>query len=273
MSKETTENFILERRYLKNVTQKTIIWYGSSFKAFEGALDSTESVKSRIIELRNRGVSPVSVNTYLRCIKAYYRWLGKEWIIPRLQVEQKILRTLSAEDIQVLIHFKPTKFAERRTHILTLLILDTGLRISEALSLKRDSIDLDKCTLRILGKGNKERIVPFSLELRKRLFKHVQKMPVNRSGVVFGTCHGTVMTVTNFFRDLRLMGCKCGVAVGGPHSLRHCFAVNYLRRGGNLEYLRRILGHSSISTTQIYLRSVGIEDLQAVHSELSVLSG
>jgi hypothetical protein len=80
-----TEKFIQERKYLKAVSEKTLLWYKDSFRAFEGALDSTETINARIVELRMRGVKPVSVNTWLRCIKAYYLWQGKEWKVSKLK--------------------------------------------------------------------------------------------------------------------------------------------------------------------------------------------
>ena len=67
------EKFIEERKYLKGVSEKTLAWYKDSFRAFEGALDTEEQVKRRIVELRQRGLKPVSVNTYMRCIKAYFQ--------------------------------------------------------------------------------------------------------------------------------------------------------------------------------------------------------
>jgi hypothetical protein len=73
----STAKFIEERKYLKGVTEKTLHWYQYSFRAFEGALNTEDQIKQRIVELPNRGVKPISVNTYLRCIKAYFLWQGK----------------------------------------------------------------------------------------------------------------------------------------------------------------------------------------------------
>ena len=100
------DQFITERKYLHNVTAATLKWYDSSFKAFDGATDSVESAKKRIIELPDRGLCPTSVNVHLRCIKAFWRWQGKDWKIPRLKEEQKILSTFTADQIKRLIHFK-----------------------------------------------------------------------------------------------------------------------------------------------------------------------
>jgi integrase/recombinase XerD len=144
------------------------------------------------------------------------------------------------------------------------LLLDTGLRISEALGLRKQDIDFDNLVLKVYGKGSKERLVPMSLELRKMLFRWNQKPSCD---LVFATRTATKMTVRNFQRDFKELGkrLKFTWVRMSPHTCRHTFACEYLRRGGNLEFLRRILGHSSILTTQKYLRSLGVEDLQAAH--------
>jgi site-specific recombinase XerD len=82
------------------------------------------------------------------------------------------------------------------------------------------------------------------------------------------------MTVRNFQRDLKAICTKLRITDVrcSPHTLRHTFAVSYLRAGGNLFYLSKILGHSSVTTTQRYLQSLGIDDLQAVHDRLSLLT-
>src|SRR5258708_36412250 len=94
------QDFIRERQYLKAVSPKTIIWYGCSFKAFEGALESKEAARQSIVELRQRNVSPITINSHLRCINAYFRWLHDEYrkdlvTIPNLKEEQNILAKLS----------------------------------------------------------------------------------------------------------------------------------------------------------------------------------
>jgi site-specific recombinase XerD len=271
------DQFITERRYLKNVSPKTIQWYEHSFKAFDGALASRSAVIARIAELRQRGVSAISVNTYLRCINAYFRWLhtehGQELVkIPRLKEEQKVLATLTPEQVKRLLEFKPKGKNKARAHLIACVILDCGLRISEVLGLAWANVDLDNVCLKVKGKGNKERIVPISAELRKLLFRWQQRQ---REELLFCTRSGTRLTTRNAQRDFRVLfqaiginGVRCS-----PHTLRHTFAVGYLRNGGNLFYLSKILGHTTVKTTERYLQSVQVDDLQAVHNRLSVLSG
>jgi integrase/recombinase XerD len=270
------EQFIRERTYLKGVSQNTLHWYRDSFHAFQDATHSKEAIVQRISELMVRGVKAVSINTYLRCINAYLRWLhlehGHDLIkIPRLKEEQKVLVTFAPVQVKALLTFKPKGRNQARAHAASCLILDTGLRISEALGIQRDDIDLDNMFIRVTGKGNKQRLVPMSLELRKLLFRWTQRHP---KGLVFATRIGTRLTVRNFQRDFKALCARLAITDVrcSPHTLRHTFAVSYLRAGGNLFYLSKILGHTTVTTTQRYLQSLGIDDLKAVHDRLSLLT-
>jgi len=271
------EQFIQGRKYLKAVSPKTLIWYQCSFRAFHGAIDSKEAINRRIIELRDRGISPITINSYLRCVNAYLRWLHDEHHhaslrIPRLREEQKVLAALTPDHIKRLLQFAPKGRNLKRAHTLTLLLLDTGLRFAEALSLTWDRVDLDNLVLRVLGKGGKHRVVPISLECRKVLYRWRQQQP--QSDLVFPTRSGIVSSQRNVGRDVKLLGERVGITGVrfSPHTFRHTFAVSYLRAGGNVLYLQRILGHSSLEMTNRYTRRLGIDDLSAVHSKLSLLS-
>ena len=226
---------------------------------------------------RRSGLNPISINTALRCVRAYLHWPKEEghrseiFKVQFLKEEQQILNTFSAEQVQAFLTYKPKGTNMTRAHMVVCLLLDTGIRISEALGLKRKDIDMENMTMRVEGKGGKHRLVPFSCELRKLLYRYFQK---HTAGVVFATQSGGEMTVRNLERDFKVLGKKVGITGVrmSPHTCRHSFACEYPRRGGNLEFLRRILGHTSILTTQKYLRSLGVEDLQVVHNELSLLS-
>jgi integrase/recombinase XerD len=271
----STEQFITERTYLKGVSPATLSWYRSSFRKFDGALESKQAVVGRIAQLRKTN-SAISVNTYLRCINAYFRWLHEEHKaelirIPRLKEEQKILATLSIEQVQRLVQFKPKGRNLSRAHTLALLLLDTGLRFAEALNLRWEDVDLENLLVKVVGKGGKHRAVPISFEGRKVLFKWRQH---SKHDFVFATRNGTLSTQRNVGRDFALLGQRAGIKGirFSPHTFRHTFAVSYLRAGGNVLYLQRILGHSTLEMTSRYTRSLGTEDLQAVHDRLSLLS-
>ena len=97
-------------------------------------------------------MSAVSVNTYLRCVNAYFKWREIEWQLPRLKEEQRILATFNKQQIKALISFKPTGTIERRAYALAMLILDCGLRINEARTLTASEIDLDNMLVAVHGK-------------------------------------------------------------------------------------------------------------------------
>ena len=258
--------YVEDRKYIKNVSPKTLAWFNDAWKPFGPHLEPVlasggrigDGLKAAVAALLESGVRPVSVNSYLTCARAYLNWLHSEGYLtqkPRVQLlkfEQKVIATFSPDQVQKLLALKPIGRNAARAHILCCVLLDTGLRISEALGIQREEIDFDNMCIRVLGKGNKQRMVPMSLELRRRLFRWLQKCSLT---YVFGTRSETKLTVRNFQRDFKLMCAKLGITDVrcSPHTLRHTFAVSYLRAGGNLFYLSKILGHTSVKTTERYL--------------------
>jgi len=280
------ERFTKERQYLKGVTPTTLAWYRHSFQAFRPALErgycSTSEFKAGIIQrieglrVEGRGNKAVSINTYLRCLKAFLKWAYEEGVIQEsvklswLKEEQKVLATLNESHIRGFLGWKPATTAGTRLHCLICLLLDTGVRISEALGLTKEDVDFENLVLKVRGKGMKHRLVPFSSELRRLLWRYVQRT----DHLVYATRNNTRLSRRDVLRDMKKIGRQLGI-VGvrlSPHTLRHTFAVSYLRAGGNLFYLSRILGHSSIETTQRYLQSLGVQDIQAVHDKFSLRS-
>jgi integrase/recombinase XerD len=275
------DEFVKSRQYLKNVTAKTIAWYRDSFRSFErfhsSDTYSKQSLTAFVMTLRDTGLSPISCNTYCRAINAYLKWLHEEGHasdllrIPPLKTEKKILATFSRSQVDAFLRFKPKTFSGFRIHALVALLLDTGLRIEEALGLQKVQLDLENLLVKVKGKGEKHRMVPMSFELRKVLFRWLSR---HEFALVFPSLQGRKQLQRNMLRDLKLLGKRLnltGVRVSF-HTFRHTFAVNYLRAGGNLFYLSKILGHSSVTTTERYLQSLGVEDLRAVHDRLTLLS-
>jgi integrase/recombinase XerD len=283
MEKPSFNDYIQDRKYTRNVSTKTLAWYTDVWRAFgphlntDSAQSIRESVRRAVADLLAKGIRPVSVNSWLTGVRAYCLWLHAEGHLKErpsvklLKCEQRIIQTLGPEQIKRIVGFKPHKLWERRAHALACTLLDSGLRAAEALGLTKGDVDLDNLVLKVNGKGGKHRLVPFSFELRKLLWRYQVKTAPH--AFVFGTQNNTQVSVRNFERDLKKLGKRLGIAGVrfSPHTLRHTFAASYLRRGGNLFYLSKILGHSSIKTTERYLQSLGIEDLKAVHNELSLL--
>ncbi|MEQ1883716.1 MAG: site-specific integrase [Bryobacteraceae bacterium] len=279
------ELFIKDRRYSKGVSARTEGWYRESWRVFQQVFigASPESISksdfSPIIEaLCRRGVSPITINTYARAINAFLRWLHEERSfpnlvrIPRLKEPEMVVLTFRPEHVQQLMQYRPSCWNQRRAQTMALLILDTGMRLKEVLSLRVADIDLDNLLITIRdGKGGKQRVVPITIELRKVLFKYISAKP--SSGLVFCSRDGVQLSQNNVRRDFKAV-CKrlkiVGVK-GGFHVLRHTFAVNYIRNGGDVFRLQRVLGHTTLDMTRRYV-NLQTEDLQAVHSKLSLLS-
>ena len=277
--------FLDQRRYLKNVTPSTIEWYETAFKALQRAHDTPNppltktSLQQFVVSVRQRGVKPISCNTYIKALNAFCLWLRDEGHaserteLPLLKVEHRIIATLTDEQMQALLSTKPKRFDAWRLHALVCLLLDAGLRIEEALTLRRADLDFDNLLVTVFGKGRKERRVPFSFELRKVLFRYdqVRARQCSRCELFFPSRQRTGWDQRNSLRGLHIQQGRLGLPMFGWHRLRHTFATNYLRQGGDIVRLSMVLGHSQITTTQRYLHLL-TEDLSASHQKVSIMN-
>jgi len=151
--------------------------------------------------------------------------------------------------------------------------MDTGCRISEALALRVREIDLDNLLVTLDGKGRKQRIVPISFALRKALHRYTADLRLNQDQLLFASRTQTELGRRVVLRDVKLLCERLGFTPPARtlHAFRHTFAVNYLRRGGSVFHLQKVLGHSTLEMTRRYANLV-TADLQAVHQRLSLLS-
>jgi len=175
--------------------------------------------------------------------------------------------------IRLLLRFKPKKFDHWRVHTIAATALDTGCRIDELLSANAQDFDFDNLLLLVTGKGRKQRKVPFSIELRKILlrFQQVKGKAGIRSDLMFPARDGGKWEYRNARRSYYCLLKTLGLPQSGFHLLRHTFATQYLKNGGDVVRLSIILEHSEISTTMKYLHLL-TEDLQRPHQSLSILN-
>jgi integrase/recombinase XerD len=150
-----------------------------------------------------------------------------------------------------------------------MVLFDTGCRISEALDIHSPDIDLDNLLITLHGKGSKERKVPMSFELRKALFRYMGDKP----GRLFVASTGRTWGRMGALRSVKLHCQKLGFTAPPRtlHSCRHTFAANYVRKGGSVFHLQRMLGHTSLEMSRRYV-ALNTQDLQAVHQKISLLS-
>ena len=264
------EQFIRERKFLHNVSPRTIEWYEQTFK-WLGKYEPTEaSTKEFVIGMREGGLKPISCNSRIRVANAYFKWAGLPLHINRLKEEGRVQPTFSTEQLTKLIAYKPDTFYHRRLHALVLTLFDSGLRIEEALGLRRLQVDFDNFLLTITGKGDKQRVIPFSDTLRKTLYRWCG---MHNHPYVFPTLDGGKLDRRVVLRDFKILCRKIGFEPPPRtlHAIRHTFATNYIRRGGSQFMLMKVLGHTTLEMTKKYV-NFQTDDLSAVHNQLSPLA-
>ena len=271
------EQFLQQKRFLQNVSNNTVEFYSLSFKTFNlSALPLTQAeLNNAIVKMRESGKSVAAVNAYLRGMRPFVNWLHENGHLQerlklkKLKCEEKAIRTFSDAHIRALLSYKPQTKTERRLLALLTLLTDTGVRIDEALTLTRGAIDFDNLLLTVRGKGNKTRIVPFSIECRKVLFKHLQSHSHER---VFCTRNGGKLQYNNMRRDFNALCEKLGITGfdGSFHAFRRYYATYAIRKNTNPFVVQRQLGHTSLTMTNRYAK-LTTEDLSANH--VSALQG
>lgn len=270
--------FLREKKYLKNVSANTIDYLEYCFKTFQkhgGELTKT-GVQQFVINMKEAGVSTGGANAYIRGLNSFFTWLYENGHtthhlkIKHLKQEKRVMKTFSDEAVTKLVSYKSQTFYEHRMHALICLMVDTGIRIDEALTLTRGKVDFENLLVTVIGKGNKERIVPMSAELRKVLWKWLQK---HSHQLVFCSRQGVQLLYDNTRREFLNYLEKAGVEKtdGSFHSFRRKFARSYVRNGGNLFYLMKSLGHTTLKMSKEYVE-VEVEDLQVTHAKTSLLS-
>ena len=146
-----------------------------------------------------------------------------------------------------------------------LLLLDTGIRVSEYCSLKFKDVDIRNRNIMVMGKGRKERQIPISSRTAQTLWAYFSTRPdMLINSPAFATIHGTHINRDNFLKSIYRLGERSGVQDPTIHRFRHTFAINYLRNGGDVYTLQRILGHSTLDMVKRYL-SIAQVDIQAAH--------
>jgi|ERR1700735_1680535 len=278
-------DFIRERRYLNNVSTSTISWYTHALKWLPTEDPSQAELKDTVLRMRERGLKATGCNSAIRAINAYLHWNSggerkcgpgcQHPHIQQLKEPQFVLPTFTQAQVTSLVSWKPKPkhFYQRRLHLLTLLLLDTGCRITEGLTLRVRDLDMENMLLTLDGKGRKQRIIPFSFSLRKALHRFIADFDRKPDSLLFATRENTRVNRMTALRGVKILCEQLGFTPPARtlHSFRHTFAVNYLRRGGSEFRLQKVLGHSTLEMTRRYANLV-TTDLQAVHERVSLLT-
>lgn len=231
------------------------------------------------------GLSANTVHGYVRALKAFSTWLNEEGytkanVLTRLRrpkLPQVMIQTLSDSEIIALFHqINPNTYLGARQFVMLALLLDSGMRAGELINIRLSDIDLEGCQIKVMGKGRKERLVPFSSTTKRYLLRYLatfrNKDPDNppTDEHLLLASDGTPLTYEGLSHSIKRMGINAGIPRLHAHLLRHTFAVNYLMNGGDIMSLKRILGHTTLDVTQVYMH-LAEAHIKVQHSRFSPL--
>ena len=208
--------------------------------------------------------NPRSIQRHLSSAKGFFRFLMKNDLIKSSPFELVIApkspsnlpEVLSPEDVEQLLNFKPSSLIEIRDMAIVEVMYSSGLRVSETVNINIADFEEDMTFLRVLGKGSKTRLVPmgrFAVTAINNWLTEREKIVAN-TDALFLNSKGTRLTVRSVQLRLKKMAVKQGLPPIHPHMLRHSFATHMLESSGDLRTIQELLGHSSLSTTQIYTK-------------------
>ena len=241
----------------------------------------SDDVSDALLALTKQGKSPRSIARALSALRSFFKFLREQKLrsdnpvsahkTPKLG--RALPKDLSEADVEALIHAPDISTAlGLRDRAMLEVLYACGLRVTELLHLRLELINLKQGYLRIVGKGNKERLVPlgqmacewvekYLTEARAALYK-------TPTDYLFLTQHGGVMSRQNFWYAIKRYALQAGIqAELSPHTLRHAFATHLLNHGADLRVVQMLLGHSDLSTTQIYthVAQLRMQQLHAAH--------
>jgi site-specific recombinase XerD len=270
---------------------RTISWYSANLRLFCSYLerrhlpDSIDGVDIKLLReyvlyllKRNRfethpythvkgePLSTATIHGHVRTLRAFFSWLVDEGLteeniakdLKPPKLVKKAVSTLSDEEIIAILHtLKLNNHCEARNLTIFMLLLDTGLRIGELVSLKMEDVHMGEGFLKVMGKGRKERIVPIGNNAQKALQRYLfrYRPRLAHAGIknVFLSIHGTPLTENSMKLMFARLGQRSGVERLHAHLCRHTFATKFLVNGGDVFTLQQILGHSTLEMVRHYV--------------------
>ena len=225
---------------------------------------NNEICSAWIGNLYSQDNNPRSIQRHLSSAKGFFRFLKKNNLIESSPFElvsapkspSNLPEVLSPEDVEQLLNFKPSNLIEIRDMAIVELMYSSGLRVSETVNINMSDFEEDMTFLRVLGKGAKTRIVPlgrFAVTAINNWIIEREKI-VTKSEALFLNSKGARLSIRSVQLRLKKMATKQGLPPIHPHMLRHSFATHMLESSGDLRTIQELLGHSSLSTTQIYTK-------------------
>jgi len=281
------KDFIVYASVEKGLSKNTVEAYSRDLALFQKFIVpknkrlnsfSKADILDFLNKVKDEGYSAPSICRFISSIRGLCRYMMIEKIIredpsENLQSPKKwdrLPKALSFEDVMTLLDSRTDSPAFLRDSAMLELLYSSGLRVSELVSLKVGNINFEAGFLRVMGKGSKERVVPINARALKKIKEYIRELrpailKKRRSDYLFVTNRGSAMTRQRFWQTIKKSGNQAGIKLS-PHTLRHCFATHLLEGGADLRSVQKMLGHSDISTTQIYTK-VSTDRIKKVYRE------
>ena len=283
-------DFFQYLQYEKRYSLHTLLAYKNdinqfySFLSCDYKLDDIQNanhhiIRSWIVSLMEKQISGRSVNRKIAALKSYYKFLLKGGVLSENPMA-KILSPKTSKKLPVFV--EKTKmdllldrldfgdgFSAVRNKLIIEMFYSTGIRLSELINLRQHDVDLKNCTIKVTGKRNKERIIPFVANLQKSISLYIDEkidrgfsddyfFVTGKGGKLYGKL---VYRIVNHY-----LGKATTINKKSPHVLRHTFATHMLNNGADLNAIKEILGHANLSATQIYTHNT-IEKLSNIYKQ------
>lgn len=286
------EEFLIHCQ-LKNLSIKTVVSYKSAISNVLKYMDTEKSI-TKLEQLKRKdfqdynfymlksGRKATHINGINKRLRSFFNYLVSEDYcninipkqLPTLKEQKLLLTTFNSAEVTRMMRFYTKRtFLDARNQAILALLFDTGIRCSELLGIKNEHIEDN--FIRILGKGNKWRVVPISLYLRKIFIKYerekdryIKRLNKDNTEVeeYYFLTKSLIKMASTVMIEYIVKDCAVGVGVrsevrASPHTCRHFYAITSLKNGQDLYSISKILGHSNLNTTRVYLESITDEEI------------
>lgn len=238
------------------------------------------NLNSYILQIEKQGMSTATVSRNIASIKAFFLFLLKQGVISEdpsevlkpPKIEKKAPVILTMEEVNLLLEQPGGKTPKDiRDKAMLELLYATGIRVSELINLKLKDVNLSLDYIQCRD-GNKDRVIPFTKETKAALENYIndarKALCTNEQEVLFTNCQGSPMTRQGFWKIIKYYSGKAGIKKDiTPHTIRHSFAMHLVNNGADLKAVQEMLGHSDISTTQIYVKANANTKLKEVYEK------
>lgn len=281
------ENFIRYITTLKHYSVHTVTSYKKDLEQFmafcslpEGQYPDHHHIREWIVDMMSRGIAARSVNRKLSALKSFYHYLVRENILESNPVK-KVIQPKTDKKLPVFVHEKNMdmlldninfgdNFEGIRNRLIIEMLYFTGMRVNELTGLKCSDLNLYESSLKVLGKRNKERIIPLIPEIVTTLNEYLKKRSELAAGsnesLLLTTKGGKVYNRMAYRIVNQYLTLVTTLDKRSPHVLRHTFATHMLNKGADLNAIKEILGHANLSATEVYTHNT-FEKLKKIYKQ------